>query len=125
MTIESLHAVKELEKIGMHCDLIDLRTTSPLDFEAVRKSVKKTGKLIAVDSSSKSFSVASEIIADCSIATEKLLLEESTAISLPVFLTDFLTASKSKGLVVLKSIKSQCIPIFSNSLTACKDSIVI
>jgi hypothetical protein len=27
--------------------------------------------------------------------------------------------------VVLKSIKSQCIPIFSNSLTACKDSIVI
>ena len=67
MTIESLQAVKELEKIGVHCDLIDLRSTSPLDFEAVRKSVKKTGKLIAVDSSSKSFSVASEIIADCSI----------------------------------------------------------
>ena len=62
MTIEALHAVKELKKIGITCDLIDLRSTSPLDIKPILKSVAKTGRLIAIDSASRSFSVASEII---------------------------------------------------------------
>jgi pyruvate/2-oxoglutarate/acetoin dehydrogenase E1 component len=82
MTIESIQAVKELEKIGIHCDLIDLRTTSPLDFDLVRESVKKTGKLIAVDSSVKNFSVASEIIADCSIEVYKYLKKPPRRVAL-------------------------------------------
>ena len=71
MTIEAMHAVDELKKIGVNCDLIDLRTISPLDFDIIRKSIKKTGKLIAVDSSNKSFSVSSEIIADASIRIQE------------------------------------------------------
>jgi pyruvate dehydrogenase E1 component beta subunit len=82
MTIESIQAVKELEKIGIHCDLIDLRTTSPLDFDLVRKSVKKTGKLIAVDSSVKNFSVASEVIADCAIEVHKYLQKSPRRVAL-------------------------------------------
>ena len=82
MTIESIQAVKELEKIGIHCDLIDLRTTSPLDFDLVRESVKKTGKLIAVDSSVKNFSVASEVIADCSIEVHKYLKKPPRRVAL-------------------------------------------
>ena len=82
MTIESIQALKELEKIGIHCDLIDLRTTSPLDFDLVRKSVKKTGKLIAVDSSVKNFSVASEVIADCAIEVHKYLQKPPRRVAL-------------------------------------------
>jgi len=69
MTIEALHAVDELKKIGITCDLIDLRSTSPLDSDEVIKSVSKTGRLLAIDSASQSFSVASEIITRVSMAS--------------------------------------------------------
>jgi pyruvate dehydrogenase E1 component beta subunit len=85
MTIESLHAVKELTKKGISCELIDLRTTSPLDWKTIINSVNKTGRLLAVDSSNESFSVASEIIARISMechdsikaAPRRLALEDS------------------------------------------------
>ena len=57
----------ELEKIEIYCDLIDLRSTSPLDYNQIFKSVKRTGRLLAIDSSAKSFSIASEIIASVSM----------------------------------------------------------
>jgi pyruvate dehydrogenase E1 component beta subunit len=67
MTVEALHAIEELEKLGVSCDLIDLRSSSPLDWKLIKKSLLKTGRLLAVDSSSESFSVASELIAKASI----------------------------------------------------------
>ena len=67
MSVEALHAVEELEKLSISCDLIDLRSTSPLDWKTVRKSLLKTGRLLAIDSASESFSVSSEIIAKASI----------------------------------------------------------
>ena len=71
MTVEALHAVEELNKHGIFCDLLDLRTTSPLDWEKVFKSIQKTGRLLALDSSSGSFSVASEVIAKVSMSCYK------------------------------------------------------
>jgi len=73
MTIEARHAVDELKKEGISCDLIDLRSTSPIDWDKIYKSVKKTGKLLALDSSSSSFSVASEIIARTSMNCHDML----------------------------------------------------
>ena len=46
MTIEAIRAVKELKEIGIKCDLIDLRSIAPLDYELIRKSVKTPGKLM-------------------------------------------------------------------------------
>ena len=71
MTVEALHAVEELNKHGISCDLLDLRTTSPLDWEKVFKSINKTGRLLALDSSSGSFSVASEVIAKVAMNCHK------------------------------------------------------
>jgi len=34
------------EKLGVSCELIDLRTISPYDFETIEKSVNKTGRLV-------------------------------------------------------------------------------
>jgi pyruvate/2-oxoglutarate/acetoin dehydrogenase E1 component len=84
MSVEAMHAIDELNKIGISCDLIDLRTTSPLDWEMIKKSVLKTGRILCIDSSSGSFSVASEIIAKISMelysslkcAPQRLALED-------------------------------------------------
>lgn len=54
-------AVDKLAKEGISCDLIDPRTTSPLDEEMILESVGKTGRLIVVDESPPRHSFASDI----------------------------------------------------------------
>ena len=50
-----------LAKEGITCDLIDPRTTSPLDIETICESVESTGRLVVVDESNPRCSVASDI----------------------------------------------------------------
>ena len=66
-TVEALHAVKFLEAQGISCELIDLRTIKPLDWETIFTSVRKTGRLLALDTGFEVCSVASEIIAKVSM----------------------------------------------------------
>ena len=63
MTIEALHAVDHLATQGVHCDLVDLRTVRPLDWEAVLGSVRRTGRLLALDTGTLTGSLAGEIVA--------------------------------------------------------------
>jgi acetoin:2,6-dichlorophenolindophenol oxidoreductase subunit beta len=56
-------AVAALAKDGIGCDLIDLRTTSPLDEESILDSVESTGRLIIVDESPPRCSLATDIAA--------------------------------------------------------------
>ena len=63
MTIEALHAVEVLKAQGVSCDLIDLRTISPVDWPAIQQSVNKTGRLLVLDTGSKQFGIAGEIMA--------------------------------------------------------------
>ena len=67
MTIEAMRAVEELEKEGISCELIDLRSSSPLDWVTISKSIKKTGRLLVIDTANESFSISSEIIAKASM----------------------------------------------------------
>ncbi|MFZ2956851.1 MAG: transketolase C-terminal domain-containing protein [Candidatus Ozemobacteraceae bacterium] len=67
MSIEAFHAVEILEANGISCDLVDLRTIKPLDWETVFASVKKTGRLMALDTGNEFCSVAGEIIARVSM----------------------------------------------------------
>ena len=46
---------------GITCDLIDPRTTSPLDLDTILESLESTGRLIVVDESSPRCSIASDI----------------------------------------------------------------
>ena len=57
----SVDAAEELEKTGISCEIIDLRTLRPLDMETVLVSVKKTNHLIVVDEGWPSMGVASEV----------------------------------------------------------------
>lgn len=63
MTVEALHAVHFLRQTGVSAELVDLRSIRPLDWETVLESVRKTGRLVAVDTSHAMCSVASEIVA--------------------------------------------------------------
>jgi pyruvate dehydrogenase E1 component beta subunit len=54
-------AIDALAKEGITCDLIDPRTTSPLDEETILESVENTGRLVVVDESPPRCSVAADI----------------------------------------------------------------
>jgi acetoin:2,6-dichlorophenolindophenol oxidoreductase subunit beta len=54
-------AADRLAKEGISCDVIDLRTTSPLDEEAILDSVELTGHLIIADESPPRCSLASDV----------------------------------------------------------------
>jgi pyruvate dehydrogenase E1 component beta subunit len=56
-------ALDTLAKEGVKCDLIDPRTTSPLDEEAILESVGNTGRLVVVDESPPRCSIAADIAA--------------------------------------------------------------
>ena len=62
MTIEALHAIEILEKQGISCDLIDLRSVKPIDWKMVFDSVRKTGRLLALDTGPSTGSIAGEVI---------------------------------------------------------------
>ena len=49
MTILALQAAAELEKEGISCEVVDLRTLNPLDAAAFTESVRKTGRGVVVE----------------------------------------------------------------------------
>ena len=61
---QSLEAADQLKKnFGVDAEVINLRSIKPMDVEAIVKSVKKTGHLMAVESGFPAFGVSSEILA--------------------------------------------------------------
>ena len=63
LSTESYLAAESLKNEDISVDLIDLRTIKPLDMTLIIDSVKKTGRLVIVDGSWKTNSIASEISA--------------------------------------------------------------
>ncbi|RKF59406.1 Pyruvate dehydrogenase E1 component subunit beta, mitochondrial [Erysiphe neolycopersici] len=61
---QSLAAADALsKKYGIECEVINLRSIKPLDVQAIVKSVKKTHRLLAVESGFPAFGVGAEILA--------------------------------------------------------------
>ncbi|KAL8727715.1 MAG: hypothetical protein Q9181_005607 [Wetmoreana brouardii] len=61
---QSLAAAEQMKRdYGVEAEVINLRSVKPLDVEAIVKSVKKTGRLMAVESGFPSFGVGAEILA--------------------------------------------------------------
>ncbi|MDT0576009.1 alpha-ketoacid dehydrogenase subunit beta [Croceicoccus sp. F390] len=56
-------AADSLASDGIGCDVLDLRTTSPLDEEAVLDSVEVTGRLVVVDEAPPRCNLATDIVA--------------------------------------------------------------
>jgi pyruvate dehydrogenase E1 component beta subunit len=63
MLYPALAAAEELAKEGVSVEVVDPRTLVPLDSATIRQSVQKTGRLVIVDESAPTCSMASEIAA--------------------------------------------------------------
>ena len=59
----ALDASKELEKLNINVEILDLRTLVPLDFEAIKTSVSKTHNVVIVEEGVKRGGVGAEISA--------------------------------------------------------------
>lgn len=64
MIHETLLAAKEMEAEGVSCEVIDLATVSPIDYETILDSVEKTGRLVIVHEAPKTCGVGAEIAAE-------------------------------------------------------------
>jgi len=85
MTVEAMRAAECLEAQGTTCDVIDLRTISPLDWETVYDSTQKTGRILALDTSWETGSVSAEIVARVSMKLWKDLKHAPRRLGLPDF----------------------------------------
>ncbi len=56
-------AAETLARDGVDCEIVDLRTSSPLDEETVLESVESTGRLVVVDESSPRCNIATDVSA--------------------------------------------------------------
>lgn len=64
MMVPTLQAAEQLQsENSVSAEVVDVRTISPLDFDTILSSVKKTGKLLVIHEAPKSFGVGAEIAA--------------------------------------------------------------
>jgi acetoin:2,6-dichlorophenolindophenol oxidoreductase subunit beta len=59
----AMAAAAELEGEGISCEIVDPRTTSPLDEETIYEAVERSGRLVVVDESYPRCSLASDVAA--------------------------------------------------------------
>jgi pyruvate dehydrogenase E1 component beta subunit len=63
MVHKALNAAEELEKDSISAEVVDPRTLTPLDKQAIIKSVRKTGRIVIVTEDCKTAGVSAEIAA--------------------------------------------------------------
>jgi pyruvate/2-oxoglutarate/acetoin dehydrogenase E1 component len=83
----ALEAAANLAKNNIQCEVIDLRTTSPMDEDTVLESVEKTGRLVVVDEANPRCNIATDvsaIVAQKAFRALKAPIEMVTAPHTPV-----------------------------------------
>lgn len=60
--LDSLIAGRALASMGISVEVIDMRSVRPLDVESVVQSIRKTGRLIVLDTACRTGSIAGELI---------------------------------------------------------------
>lgn len=85
MTIEAVHAVDHLATQGISCELIDLRTVRPIDWPEIEASVRRTGRLLALDAGFATGGIAGEVIAHVSGACWDALKCAPRRLAMPDF----------------------------------------
>ena len=87
MVHRAVEAAAALGKEGVECEIIDLRSLSPLDLDTVIESVEKTGRLVCVDEANPRCSIAADVsaqVAQQSFNALKAQIEMVTAPHTPV-----------------------------------------
>ena len=106
---EALHAAEELAKEGIDCEVIDLRTIRPLDYDTIFESVKKTNRLVILEeswpfgniSTEITYQVQNQIFDYLDAPVEKINTADTPAPYSPVLLKEWLPDYQD----VIKGIK--------------------
>ena len=106
---EAKKAVQLLEKEDVDCELIDLRTVRPLDYQTIFDSVKKTNRLVILEeawpfgnvSTEITFQVQSQLFDYLDAPIEKINTADTPAPFSPVLLAEWLPNSED----VVKAVK--------------------
>lgn len=62
MVLVAMQAADELQKQGICCDVVDLRTIRPLDIEAIEESVKKTNRAVVLEEGWEFCGVGAQVV---------------------------------------------------------------
>lgn len=62
MTILALQAAEELAKEGISCEVVDLRSLTPLDQDTIVASVRKTGRAVVIEECWQTCGLGAEIV---------------------------------------------------------------
>jgi len=87
MLHETLQAAANLAGDGVNCEVIDLATISPIDFETILESVGKTGRLVIIHEAPKNCGVGAEVaatVAEKVIYSLKAPIERVTGYDIPM-----------------------------------------
>ena len=63
MTVETMKAAEHLAKENIQCDVLDVASLAPIDFETILDSVVRTGRLVIVHEAVRTCGVGAEIAA--------------------------------------------------------------
>jgi len=63
MIFETMKTAEQLARNGVSCEVIDLASISPIDYETILESVEKTGRLVIVHEAARSCGVGAEVAA--------------------------------------------------------------
>lgn len=77
------HEALELLGSDVSVELIDLVSINPIDYETIFNSVKKTGRLLTVDTTHEAFNIGSEIIAKVAQNPSVTLKERPVSLACP------------------------------------------
>jgi pyruvate/2-oxoglutarate/acetoin dehydrogenase E1 component len=64
MALKALEAATELEREGISCEVIDLRTIVPCDYETIMSSIAKTHRVVIVQEANLRGGFASDVVAE-------------------------------------------------------------
>ncbi|MCA0983637.1 alpha-ketoacid dehydrogenase subunit beta [Halobacillus yeomjeoni] len=64
MVHSALKAAEELEENGVSAEVIDLRTVSPVDYETIIESVKKTNRAVMIQEAQKQAGIAANVVSE-------------------------------------------------------------
>jgi pyruvate dehydrogenase E1 component beta subunit len=87
MVLMAMGVAQELAKNGVQCEVIDLRTLSPLDEDTILESVENTGRLVVGDEAYPRCSIAADVsslVAEKAFGSLKAPIAKVTAPHSPV-----------------------------------------
>lgn len=109
---EAYTAADALEKEGISCEIIDLRTVRPLDIESILTSVRKTNRLVILEeawpfgnvSTEITYQVQNEVFDYLDAPIEKINTADTPAPFSPVLLNEWLPNSEDVIAAVKKVV---------------------